>query len=483
MITSTVNSWEELTTINSTSDLSPYHHHSLLNNSSRPTSRASSILSSSSPSPLPLQLLPSPGSSLSSRHSIRGDLYNSTTLLPPTSSSRFQHFDPDLEAERVRLAKLEQRRSLALNQTNYNVPRQSSEGSIRSVHSFRSVGPSRPKLPGSTTAPVYRPSPLRSTSTPTLATTLVTEAEKKKKRKEMKEEYQKMRATRIEEEKRLAQQALEKYPTQDSPGWFASHFKRSKELPSTTRIAGHGIDDRRSTSQSSATGSSTPSSSPIDDRSHSTVPTSAEDEYLDLAQRPKNEELLEDLSDEMNSFDSPTIDPFRKSMMPGQVPPTPTKQPQTGCPTPKTIGRTLPARINIIKLNRLLDSFKLGGGGGGSQGDTNNNNNDMTEHTTLPFNAKDERRKAKITVVESRSPIPGQPTTPTVINSDTQTGWLGSIKSIRSKARPSRVDSCVSDNPALLLPTGKRRKSISSLFFGNDRDLPPPVPKLPLDIF
>jgi len=301
---------------------------------------------------------------------------------------------------------------------------------------------------------------------------MVTEAEKKQKRKDMKEEYQKMRAARIEEEKRSAQQTAEKYPSQNSPGWFASRFKRSKELPSTTRIAGHGIDDRRSTSQSSATGSSTPSSSPHDDGSHSTVPTSAEDEELDLAQRPKNEELLEDLSDEMNSFDSPTVDPFRKSMMPGQVPPTPTKEPQAGCPTPKTIGHTLRARRNTLKLNRLLDSFKLGGG---SQGHN-------TDPTTLPFNAKDDRRKAKITVVESRSPIPGQ-TTHTIMNADSphhQAGWLGSIKSMRSKARLSRVDTRATETSVL---SGKRRKSIGALFFGPDRGLPPPVPKLPVDIF
>ncbi|KNZ51786.1 uncharacterized protein VP01_3810g1 [Puccinia sorghi] len=40
--------------------------------------------------------------------------------------------------------------------------------------------------------------------------------------------------------------------------------------------------------------SSSPSSSPIDNRLHCTIPTSEEDEYLDLAQRLKNKELLED---------------------------------------------------------------------------------------------------------------------------------------------------------------------------------------------
>ncbi|PLW39853.1 hypothetical protein PCASD_07893 [Puccinia coronata f. sp. avenae] len=464
---------------NSTTDLSPYHHafFSPASTSTRPPSRSSTH---SSTSPLPIHamaMLPSltsPASSLSSRHSssVRGDIYNAASLFPPSgphTTSLAQFFDPDYEAERVRLAKLEQRRSLALAPPNPSAARNSREGSIRSVHSFRSVGPSRskPRAPAGRLAPnastVYRPSPLRSASTPALATA-ESEAGKKKKRKEMKEEYQKMRAARIEEEKRLNQEATEKYPSQDSPGWFASRFKRPKELPSTTRIAGHGIDDRRSTSQSSATGSTAPSSSPLDDGSNSTVPTSVEDDYQELGQRPKNEELLEDLTDDLNSFNSPPVDPFRKSVLPGQVPPTPTKKPQVGSQTPKTLGRTMPTRINIIKLNRLFDTFKLGGAG--SHGDI--------DPTTVPMPNKDDRRKAKISIVDSQSPMPDQVPNNNATH-ENQSGWLGSIKSIRAKGRVSRVDTKVSEH------VGKRRKSIGGLFFG-DREMPPPVPKIPQDL-
>ncbi|POW18159.1 hypothetical protein PSHT_06131 [Puccinia striiformis] len=370
---------------NSTTDLSPYHP-AIFNHpsSTRPSSR-SSTLSSISPHPAHAlgffpPPLPSPHSSLSSRHSssIRGDVYNAATLLPPNTASTGQFFDPDYEAERLRLAKLEQRRSLASIRPNTQGARNSSEGSIRSVHSFRSVGPSRSKAlkpPGTNVGSVYRPSPLRSASTPALAT-LEAEAEKKKQRKEMKEEYQKMRAARIEEEKRLTQEAAEKYPSQDKPGWFATRFKKNKELPSTTRIAGHGIDDRRSTSQSSATESSTPSSSPLDDGSHSTVPTSVEDDYQEFGQRPG--------TDEEERLTRPS--------------PTHTHQDSSARRTPKTIGRTIPARINIIKLNRIFDSFKSG----------TNTNQTLNDPTPIHTTQKGERRnKHKVSVVESRSPLPG----------------------------------------------------------------------------
>ncbi|KAH9460099.1 hypothetical protein MJO29_004053 [Puccinia striiformis f. sp. tritici] len=467
---------------NSTTDLSPYHP-AIFNHpsSTRPSSR-SSTLSSISPHPAHAlgffpPPLPSPHSSLSSRHSssIRGDVYNAATLLPPNTASTGQFFDPDYEAERLRLAKLEQRRSLASIRPNTQGARNSSEGSIRSVHSFRSVGPSRSKAlkpPGTNVGSVYRPSPLRSASTPALAT-LEAEAEKKKQRKEMKEEYQKMRAARIEEEKRLTQEAAEKYPSQDKPGWFATRFKKNKELPSTTRIAGHGIDDRRSTSQSSATESSTPSSSPLDDGSHSTVPTSVEDDYQEFGQRPGTDEVLEDLSDNASSCDSPPIDPFRKSVLPGQVPPTPTKTPPARR-TPKTIGRTIPARINIIKLNRIFDSFKSG----------TNTNQTLNDPTPIHTTQKGERRnKHKVSVVESRSPLPGHNPHQIISSNNNnplenhsgQVGWLGSIKSIRSKATIARTDTKNSDHI-----TTPRRKSIGGLFFNNsDRELPPPVPKLP----
>ncbi|KAA1090962.1 hypothetical protein PGT21_019279 [Puccinia graminis f. sp. tritici] len=491
---------------NSTTDLSPYHH-AMFNHpsstSTRPSSRSSNY-SATSPLPIPPIAIGSPTASLSSRHSssVRGDLYNAASLFPlpstsfrPATAGSGQFFDPDVEAERVRLAKLEQRRSLALSRPNMNTARNSSEGSIRSVHSFRSVGPSHSKVLGppgrfgTNAGSVYRPSPLRSASTPALAT-MEAEAEKKKQRKEMKEEYQKMRAARIEEEKRMSQQAGEKYPSQDSPGWFASRFKRSKELPSTRRIAGHGIDDRRSTSQSSATESSAPSSSPLDDGSHSTVPTSVEEDYQELGQRPKNEDLLEDLSDHMSSYDSPPIDPFRKSMLPGQVPPTPTKRPIATGQTPKTIGRTLPSRMNIIKLNKLLESFKIGGA---TAPPTGLNDDDSTT-TPISITQKEDKRKPKISVVESRSPIPNNHPSSTLNNNnnnpslanEAQSGWFGSIKSIRHKAaRLSRVDTRNSTIDPL--NAGKRRKSIGGLFFNssvvnNQAQLIPPVPKLPVDL-
>ncbi|OAV86639.1 hypothetical protein PTTG_12607 [Puccinia triticina 1-1 BBBD Race 1] len=379
----------------------------------RPSSRSSSYS-------LPHRPLASPAPSLASRHSsaIRTDLYNAAALLhpPPVWPPSAQLFDPDREAERVRLAKLEQRRSLALARPPSLVARNSSEGSIRSVHSFRSVGARHSKPLPSRLGSVYRPSPLRSASTPALVT-LEAEAAKKKQRKEMKEEYQKMRAARIEEEK-----AATPAP---QPGWFATPFKRAK---AGSRRA---VDGRRSTSQSSASASSrAPSSaSPTaDDGSHSTVPTSVEegssDEYLELGRRPKNAALLEEDRDPQ-IYDSPPVDPFRKSIMPGQVPPTPTKQPRPAPPKP-------PARATLRSLARLLDSFKIGPG--------------QTDDAPA------------IALVQARAPL-----------DPADAGWRASLKSFR-KPRPSLH--------APPVPT-KRRKSIGALFFPPPPTCPRPSPTCP----
>lgn len=418
-----------------TSDPSPYHHAMLTLPppiSLSPSSR-SSIHSITSVPPLPFS---SPSSSLSSRHSTSGQasVYTTPFLIPPRplSAQSVSSFDPDYEAERVRLAKLEQRRSMGLGvaRSPLKSSRTSSASSIASARSFRSAR-SKPPL----SASVYRPSPLRSTSTPDLGV-MENETDKKKHRREMKEEYEKMRAARIEEEKRLQQRSRDKSSSHDlHQTWFSSRFKRNTTLkPRTLQSSGaDGLNERRSTSQSSATDSTAQSYSALDDRSPSvgTVPTSEEGAFQVIGQSPQSKDSQESISGQLNSFDSPVIDPFRKSVLPGQVPPTPTKLNILSSQTPKSMRIFTPGRNNLNKLNRLFDNLKFGGG---------NHHHDNLDH---------HKRKTQISVVESNTPAPLD-----------QPGWLDSIKSMRSKSRSSR------------------RRTLVDMFLP-EKDLPPPVPKLP----